>query len=72
MFGHIKERIKIHRGLDKKSEEKSGKIFVEKLGAKVRKKPPIFLIMPLFRANFWDHEIQFRRQQILFFKIYNS
>jgi len=46
MFGHIKERIKIHRGLDKNRKKKSGKIFIEKLGAKVRKKPPIFLIMP--------------------------
>ena len=46
MFGRIKERVKIHRGLNKKSEEKSGEIFAEKLGAEVRKKPPIFLIMP--------------------------
>jgi hypothetical protein len=35
MFEHLKEKIKLHRGLDKNRKKKSGEIFVEKLGRKV-------------------------------------
>ncbi len=43
MFSRIKERVKIHRLLNK-NRKKSSKILTQKLRAKV-KKPSVFLIM---------------------------
>jgi hypothetical protein len=46
MFGHLKERIKIHRGLDKNRKKKAIKFLLKNWGRKVGFWPPIFLIMP--------------------------
>ena len=50
LFGHLKERINTPR-IRKKQEEKSSKIFAEKLWEKRQKKHQEFLIMPWSKSN---------------------